>query len=648
MVDLPSSWRQVFQRRTDRIFESWKVQIHDLERTDGSVGMRISKQSHPFPAISSVHNSVWTASLILLAFVCSARAADALKLVPADSAAVLSIRNPLLADEHITTLIRKLKPEFDGLPLADLETTIGFPPGTIDLSKPVVFVFRRPDDLPRFLGSEGIGADQSQTAVIFTPKSLARFQGTGKSQRNSICDGNGVWSPFKFVVCDDLVCVAKLSKTLRPMTRVRERNSLDSQLNPVCKKLFESSDVTLHFVMSEWKEKINPATLIIANLLKLSIMSKQTPESLAQSQEIVSWFLDGGRDAIDQIQGTTLALQTDGKSVTLRHAHSFESGRWMAQYLAKVGRSGKPPLQTLPDRPFMFAGYSDWKVPPEASLTVKSTELLMKMNQDAVRLTEDQRRQLTQASKECARDLLTGDYMLCSQSNNLLPLNFYGSYAANDATGLMAAYERLQKHSGELWAGFAGGAVPSANDFEDAQVNGLRVRRIKIVADAMPEQLKQQVSLAYGPDARLEIAVLDDHHIGYSIGQPPVSVAEMKSAASTGQNLCQNPMVKHTLSLLPADANIALMVDLDSTLKNILAFSKWPGGAMGSEMPPGPLVRAASDRSEPHLPSPPAMLAWSCRVDAGALDCQFSMDGRSLAAFLKSLKSVRDRRPDIP
>lgn len=610
--------------------------------------MRISLHRRPSPAISRSYNSIGTASLILLAAVCSARAADALRLVPADSAAVLSIRNPQLADEHITALIRQIKPDFAGLPLADLETTIGFPPGTIDLSKPVVFVFRRPDDLPRFLEGEGVGADKGRTAVIFTPKSLSWFQGDGKPQRKSIRERDGVWSKYNFVVCDDLVCVANLATTLRPITRVNARNSLDSQLNPVCRKLFESSDLTLHFVMSEWKEKINPATLLIANLLKLSIMSKQTPESLAQSQEIVSWFLDGGRDAIDQIQGTTLALQTDGKSVTLRHAHAFESGRWMAQYLAKVGRSGKPPLQTLPDRPFMFAGYSDWMVPPEASLTVKSTELLMKMNKDAVRLTEEQRRQLTQASHECARDLLTGDYMLCSQSNNLLPLNFYGSYSANDAEGLIAAYERLQSHSGELWAGLAGGTVPAVSEFEDVRVDGLRVRRIKIVADSMPEQLKQQVSLAYGPDARLEIAVLDDHHIGYSIGQPSVSVAEMKAAAASGQNLGQNAMVKNTLSLLPADANIALMVDLDSTLRNILAFSKWPGGAMGSDMPPGPLVRAAADRTEPRLPDTPAILAWSCRVDSGALDCQFSMEGRSLSAFMKSVKSIRDRRQDNP
>ncbi len=585
--------------------------------------------------------------LALLAAALPTWASDVLKMIPADVAAILTIRNPIEADRELTKLIRLAKPEFEGLPLADLETTLGFAPGTIDLTKRVTIVFHHPDDLPAFIKSRGLGdADQSQPVIIFTPKSEKEFSDAVGGHDDRVRRRDGIWCRYYCFTHDGRVYVSNHGKTLRSMTRLAAHETLDQRIDPVCRRVFEESDTSLHLVMTQWRARINPFVLLAANLMKLSVTAQQSPDTLAQSQAVLEWFVDGGRDALDQIQGTTFALDTDGATVSLRHAHAFVPGRWMARYLNNVRRSGREPFTTVPNRPFLFLGYSDWLCPPESSLTVQSVKMFLERGGSSQKLSAEERRVLVDASMMCARDIETGDYMLCNPTGSLMPFEFYGSYAAGDARKVLDAYELVQRHSGEMWAGFVSGSVPPASRFVHTTVDGMEVRRMDLQPHGMPEEFRKEIAQAYGKKARLEMGVVGKNHVAYSIGQPPIGVTDMAKAFATGKSIAQNAAVSEMRTILPPDSNVVLMADMNRVFKAIRGLVLWPTGGDLETEDPQPLVTAASARgSKTAEVEVPVLLGWSCRVDQKALDCRFSMDGKALATLIERIREFKDAAP---
>ncbi|MBX3395093.1 MAG: hypothetical protein KF841_06960 [Phycisphaerae bacterium] len=583
--------------------------------------------------------------LLLLGIHAAAASERAIERVPMDAVGVLTFKNLEASDGRLTKLIQTLNPRFEGLPLADLEATLGFAPGTIDLSKRLTLIFLHPDEVTEFTQGTGINDVAPFPVIAFTPKQTDGSAGFEDSPDRRIRSRQGTWCEYSYFVDDNTVFVSNRRRALRTILRTDKAQSLAAQLNVETRAVWDSCDLAAHIPMSPWRNRIAPYVAMAGNLIKLGAMAQQVPERMDEYQRILNWLVGSSTDVINQVSATTIAVQLDGEHVRLHHLHEFDRNRWFADYLANVRRGGGRAFAAFPDRPFLVVGYSDWRCPPQDSMTHRVMEQVVELPSVKRRFSEKTRSQLLEASLQSVDRLSFAEFMVCNTSPSLMPFEIYGSYLTANPSEAMETYIALYQHSNELLSFVSAGGPGFPGQFTRIRVNGIDIREMKFDEAGAPEHLIQQVKQAYGESVVFQLATDGKDHLIYSIGRPESGVHKLIEARSSGRSIEKNPRVDEVRRLLPADSNVLIITDLGRLIESARTF-------VG--MPPHADIEASSRKDapptadkHPNSPETPASLlaGWSCAARKNVLCGQLVIRADALCRIFAGSASAHDKAP---
>lgn len=573
-----------------------------------------------------------------------ARAEGILQAIPTEAVCVISIHDIESTNTRLSAMFKGLAPGKESLPLADLETTLGFSPGTVDLSRPIHLIFLHPAELTEFFNSDGLGANDAPFPVVaFTPKPGSGLE-VEESKKGRIQPREGIWSNYYSLSKDNCTFVANRRKPLRILTRLSPRFSLEQSLDPVARRLIETSDVCIHFQMAGWRDRFSPSVNMAANLILLGVRAQQTPANQAESEHMFKWFVEGGTDAINQMDTLTLALQLDGPVVRLFHHHSFDRNQWVAAYLKNVSRHGDQPFAVLPDRPFLAVGYYDWKCAYENSLASHMNERLFALPGMRKRFTPEQLKKLAEVNKSCANRLRVGDFLFTNPTGGLMPFEILGSTTTDNAYAMLDDYQSLHEDTGDAWTALMTGGLGGGGTFKKETREGVEFRKMSFDDQKIPDAMINEIKRAYGEKVAFEIAAAGKSHLAYSFAQPPSGIMDIIKCQQGAPSIGQNAGVQRIRQALPADSNIVLITDLGRLIQGAGALANWSGGEDTGDLP------MATDKKE--APPPPkadviegALLGWSCSVRNNTISCQFAMEGDRLRSLLMSLQKGPKAKP---
>lgn len=570
------------------------------------------------------------------------RADDVLRHVPHDAAGLVSCRNIRELDDQLSKLLKAVKPEFDGLPLADLETTLGFAPGTVDLERRITAIFLHADELSQFMTSEGMGgSDEPFPVIAFSPIRPDQFSiETGSTESSHrIHKRHGIWGNYYFFTHDKTVFVANRRKSLRLLSRLAESDALAGRLDVQAREVFAKSDVFSHFAMAAWRDRMNPYVSMIGNMVQLGIIAQQSPENIKETDAMLKWIIDGAKDAFNQMDSVMVAAQLEGPRIRLFHLHRFDRNRWLSGYLKSVTRSGDEPFQILPDRPFLALGFHDWVCPDDQSLSKIMNERLFSLPGMQKKISKARRDKLTEATRRCARDLHVADYLFCNPTGDLMPFEVFGSYTTRNPGEMLEILEMTHEDSSEAWSILMSGSLGGNGKFSQKSNEGFDYREMRFDQPGMPESLIREVKQAYGEKVCMQLASIGKRHVAYSIAQPPAGVVTLLNATKEGRTIKTNPSIRSLCETMPKDANVMLIVNLGRLVQGAQSLRGWSNGdGSPSDQFPSRLATERSDLGKGKSESQVGpLLGWSCQAGDGSLNCQFVIDGPELATLLTGL-----------
>lgn len=575
---------------------------------------------------------------VICTFSADARAGDVIHSTPRNAAGLLTFRSIQNSDAQLKNVIRQLIPQYEGLPLSDLETTLGFVPGTIDLTKRVSIVFLQPDELTEFIVSPGLGSSTAAYPVVaFTPLQMADFMANGAAE-NRIHSSSGPWCRYYYFVRDGQVYVSNQRRPLRVLIRVHPRDSLSDAMSDEQLEAYQRGDFFLHMPMAAWRERISPFLAVAGSLVELGAAVQLTPEEVQQTRSFREWMIKGVEDAVQQMMHMSISLRFDGPTIRLQHIHAFDQNRWVARYLRSVRRSGDAPFKALPDRPFLALGYMDWMCPPDTALSYVMLEKLLSDDRISAQYSPDMAKKLLAATLSFYRDFRLSDVMFCGPENGLMPFEVFGSYTTNgDAAKMVELYQFTQENSGEAWSSLFSG-VGKGGRFRKVIRDGVEVSEMRFDEPGMDAAMVESIKEAYGPDVRLQLATAGDQHVVYAFTQSPSEITELIRCVSTGKGVAHNSAVLAMRSAMPDDANVVVMCDLN---RLVAAATENLSGQVPSNnhKETGRTVAHNQRRDGP-------LLGWSCKVTNNLLDCQFTMDAQDLAKL--RLPSFETPQPTAP
>ncbi len=552
-----------------------------------------------------------------------ARAEDVLRSTPRNVAGLLTFRSIQNSDAQLRDVIRQIIPDYEGLPLSDLETTLGFVPGTIDLTKRISIVFLQPDELTEFIVSPGLGSSTTAYPVVsFTPLQMADFLADGAAE-NRIHSSSGPWCRYYYFVRDGQVFVSNQRRPLRVLARVHPRESLFDALSSEQREACERSDFFLHIPMAAWRERISPFIAVAGSLVELGAAAQLTPDEVQQTRSFREWMIKGAEDAVQQMMHMSFALRFDGPTIRLQHIHAFDRNRWMADYLKSVRRSGDVPWKALPDRPFLAMGYMDWICPPDKSMSYIMLDKLLSDERISAQYGPDMANKLLAATLSCSREFRLSDFMFCGPENGLMPFEVFGSYTTSgDAAKMVELYQFTQENSGEAWSSLFSG-MGKGGRFRKVVRDGAEIREMRFDEPGMAVAMVESIKEAYGPDVRLQLAAAGDRHVVYALTQSPSRVTELIRCVSSEKGIANNSAVRAMRSAMPEDANVVVLCDLNRLVA--AATENLSGQIQNTGQNQIARKVAQGDRRGGPL------FGWSCKVTNNLLDCQLTIDARDLA-----------------
>lgn len=611
--------------------------------------IHITKSSAAIASARSAFSRIAPAILFVLGLHVTAASERAIERVPVDAVGVLTFKNLSASDAQLTTLVRTANPDYEGLPLADLEATLGFAPGTIDLSKRLTVIFLHPDEVTEFTQGTGINDSAPFPVIAFTPKRGDDFAPLADAPDRRIRSRQGTWCEYSYFVDDNTVFVSNRRRALRNILRTAPAQSLAAQFNPETRALWDSCDLTAHIPMGPWRNRIAPYVAMAGNLVKLGVMVQQSPDRLDEYQRILNWLVGSATDVINQVSATTIAVQLDGENFRLHHLHEFDRNRWFADYLANIKRGGGQAFSAFPDQPFLVMGYSDWRCPPKESMTHRMMEQVVELPSVKRKYSEAARSKLLESSLQSVERLSFAEFMICNTSPSLMPFEIYGSYLTANPNEAMETYIALYQYSNEMLSFMSPGGPGFPGRFMKIRVNGIDINEMRFDEAGMPDNMIQQVKQAYGESAVFQLATDGKDHLVYSIGQPTTGVAKLIEARSNGRSIEQNARVTAFRRLLPADSNVMIIADLGRMIESARAFVGIAAHASTEPAAKDDSLSGSKDR--PNLPVTPhsSLIGWSCsarkNVLCGQLVIRADELGRAIAGTASSHGESHHRSP---
>lgn len=559
----------------------------------------------------------WAGMVLFCVHQNTLRATDALKFVPADVTGVLSFRNIEECNKKLVSFAQQIDRDIKGLDVNEFEMVLGFEPGNIDITKPIHVIIFRPEELGAFMTGDGIGAtEQPFPMIAFTPSRTEEFMKKVREQENRAFLQQGPFGKYYLLMRDGVAFVANKRKPLRLVRRVEPVDSLATAFDEGLKSVYKRSDVVLHLPLARWRDKVNFYVMFLTNFMKLGITAQQTAEKLEQTQAVMDWFIGGIRDAINQMETATFALDFDGTTFRFDHYHTFAKDRWMSDYLRQVRRAEVDFCTSLPDQPFIVLGTFNWQCPPKASMTGRFTQYYFNTNFVRETMSSEKREKLSNCLMEYSGQVQGMEFMLTSPSDRPFPFQIIGSEIVRDAPLALEQFRYIMENSDETMTAFFAGGARFEDKLTDCRHDGVKYLEMSLDFEGMPEMQRKQMTIFHGAKARYQQAAVSKHHLVYTIAEPPQCVTDLMHVVKSGSNVGDNPLVQKICSRLSKDANVVFIADVGRVLDMVAKLV-------------GMVVEPPEHKPNENASSRP-MLGFSCRARDHAIHCRWAMDANDV------------------
>ncbi|HUN80570.1 MAG TPA: hypothetical protein VMV81_03585 [Phycisphaerae bacterium] len=542
-------------------------------------------------------------------------ATDPLETVPANVAGVIVLRHVDVSLKHVNQLATKICADAEGVSLDDVETALNLEDGTLDPSKPIVIMFMRPAMIA------------SSRVVAFVPKDPKEFResaGRGMaSRRYDGPDGEGFANFHEGV--------ATVSANRRALRNARmNAGGFLKNLSAEQRRLYEQSEVFIHFPLARWREeKIAPMIMIASTMMKLSF-NQATRGQEAESAQFLDLITNSIRDFFDEMQSVTLTLGLDNGVLRLTHHHDFKPDGDMAHYLGQVERTPGNLFAELPNEPFIFAMTANWRNTKGDSLSRKMIEAACSMKPVA---NEDEARARAELLK--AADgyygQSSGTYVLMGPSpGKSLPMLMYGGYVMDDAPKALEQFRIIQERTSDSLGAIIPGGLSGKPRM--VQHNGQPCMDISLYSDKISPAYRRRIENFYGPKAMFEKLAADKHHLVYSICEPPLGIDEVLKVHKSGHSLADNPLVKSTLDKLPvSQAHAVMLVNVAQMFQTLPAMAADAGGNVMT-MPRTTQVNGP-------------LVGWALTIDKSTITGQMAIEQEQAVTFCQSLRKMAEEGP---
>lgn len=567
-------------------------------------------------------------------------------LVPRNSAAFVVFPQISKSNQHIKQFVRRTMPSFVGFDESELEMTLGFAPGTIDLSKPVIVIADRPEELKKLM--RGVGLSEGNVewpAVGFQPVDPERFRAKIVGGERSGADGVqtivGAYGRYRVVMRDGYAFVAPKTTTLARIARMTREDSEWSRMSDEARDDALKSEVFIQLSMSAWRPLFEGQLQAIIPLMKYGIqMQQQDLSRIEQTRKLADWFFDGALDGLRQMDTASLALSMDAERVRVSHHHSFQKRGWVADYLERVTVSGDASnWRAFPDRPFLIGLSMNWIVPSENSLTVRFNRRCMDDPALCRTLSKRDRQLLDRDLCRLTQATMLEEFVVTSDSGELTPLRVFGSYSASQAPQILEIMRKVRDHSNEMIGAVIPGAADIGGKARPLALDGMTVYRMHLVDGTKSQIVRDNIAAMYGANALYQEAAVDDKTIIYAIGDRK-SIRELADVVrGKSDRMSANPRVRKAMNALPANANVYALVDTNRLAKSIPAMIR---SGMADPRVPG-RITADTDRT---VDSVGPLLGWTARVRGHHVCCAFDMTKDDLEETIGAIMLVKEQLKD--
>ncbi len=593
------------------------------------------------------------ASIGMLGIICTVAGSTAsadthpAMLVPRNSAAFVVFPRISTSNEHIKQFVRRTMPSFVGFDQSELEMTLGFAPGTIDLSKPVIVIADRPEELKKLMSGVGLSEGEADWPVVgFHPLDVERFKSaiihrSHRSWAEEVHTIAGAYGRYRIVMRDGYAFVAPRATKLAKIARMTKADSEWSRMSEAARDDAMKSEVFIQLSMSAWRPLFEGQLQAIIPLMKYGIQAQQQDLSrIEQTRKLADWFFDGALDGLRQMDTASLALSMDADRVHVSHHHSFQKRGWVADYLERVTVSADVSnWRAFPDRPFLIGLSINWIVPSENSLTVRFNRRCMDDPALCRTLSKRDRQSLDRDLCRLTQATMLEEFVVTSDSGELTPLRVFGSYSASHAPQILEIMRKVREHSNEMIGAVIPGAADVGGKARPLALDGMTVYRMHLVDGTKSQIVRDNIAAMYGANALYQEAAVDDKTIIYSIGDRKSIRVLADVVRGKSDRMSANPRVRKAMNALPADANVYALVDTNRLAKSIPAMIR---SGMADARVPG-LVTADADRT---VDSVGPLLGWTASVRGNHVCCAFDMTTDDLEETIGAIMLVKEQLKD--
>lgn len=482
---------------------------------------------------------------------CVSAQAQLLDTVPADVAAVTVVRSPREFLKKANATLAKLSPGAPAIEWSDVERRLGpAAAGFCDIDQPLVIVLTR---------AEGEGG----TLVVGSRVNPPEGRGPGGIIAAPIGKGPAVGPRDKYYVrTGNITYVSDRRRAMRGFIRVRPASSLAATMDPQEREFAKSCDAFVYVRMEAWQDRIRPYVSFISAMAKLSVTAEpsENPTEQKMRSEMTNWFIDGGVSVLDQMSSISLGLTLDGETIRLRHHHHFEPGGSVANYLGKVRASEEPPWACLPDRPFLAAFATNWWSVEQSSIMSAMTRKVFDSVNESGNVPDEVSKKVVDASGQCYANMRGMNMLMTMDSSEDPHLEFFGSYAFDDAESGLKQMRVIQANASEALAAITPGGFVGCG--KDLTRDGVKYNEVELSESIGGAQFKQEMREVYGPEARVRQAQVGKKRVASCINQSADDFIKLIKAGEHDQPLLNNKRVKHLTEKMQRGAKAWLLLDL--------------------------------------------------------------------------------------
>ncbi len=566
--------------------------------------------------------------------------------IPGDVAAVIGINNLEQMQKRLVDFGRRIDPGFDGIDLGEFERTLGFNPGTIDLSKPIYFIVPSPVTCDPVAQLKALGASRALgdglgefPIVSFEPKHPDTFRSSPRIGVRRERRQRGPFGTYFILVRGETIFIADSSAPLKHIRRMRSRESLASSLSPRMHKSMRECDVFVHIPFDSWRDRLSPWLTLAAGMVKIGMTADEDATRAGEIKIIADWAVRGFQKLVDEAKGVNFCLAFDGNTFRIDHHVTFVPHGQVAGYLDSVQRRGFDSWAHLPDRPFYVAGAWDWRVPPDQAITLGVNQLCMSIDSVRQQYSEPTREKMAAYARDCAAATHGTQFMITSPPGQSGPMQFVGADIVDAPARILEKYRYLQENTCEMMSMFMYGGGAFGGKFSSRRRGSCDYLEMQFDNADMSRKARDELVAVYGEGVRFQETAVGDSHIAFTIAQPVYGVCDMVEAIRQGRSLSGNRRVHRATSRLLKDSNITLLLDAGRILEAM------PGVLAGREQQSADSDENARETlsATPMKSTIGPLVGWSCRVRKNALECRLALDADDFEALLSHVKLFMHR-----